>query len=222
MSGNGDDNEDITDPNLEDPSTTGDDARKPGANGGGDDKQETVSKASYTSLQRVLNKRDEELGTLRGQLEQALEAVEELKSNQSSSEKAQEQAAEKLRELQEQLDAAETDRSKLQKQVSQQGILLEEFPDLAPFAEYIPSSDDEEGYKANAKNFSEALEAFVEKKVQSTLDGSAPPPPDGNRESPNQAKIDRAYDKAMKLAGIPGKESEYEKAWEEYLELVPE
>ena len=98
---------------------------------------------------------------------------------------------------------------------------MKEFPDLAQAASFIPPAETEEEYRANAKEFQEALSQLVNSGVKNILGGASPAiqtPPEGTPDAKDE--LDEAYKEVVRLAGVPGKEAEYMKANEHYVNLL--
>jgi hypothetical protein len=181
-----------------------------------------VTEESYQGLQRVVSKKDKELEDLKARQEQLATELEELKANSKSSEEKTGDLETKLQESQKSLEAAEAERGKLNTQLTQQGIVMSEFPELAPLAGFIPIAEDEEGFRENAKSFQEAIGTYTKQAVKNTLSGAAPPSGDGglNNEMLTTAEEDKLWDEVYLYAGVPGKEKEYAEANQRLQEVL--
>lgn len=185
-----------------------------------------VAQEVYAGLQKSAQKKSEEqakqLADMATRLETLTTELEGTKLDKSTteSEKARIDAAK--RELETQLGELQVNHQKTARQLSQQTIVLSEFPQLAPLAGFIPSADTEEDFRKNAKDFSKALDAYVKKGVSAALEGSAPPVSGGTQKiGSSESAVDAAWKKVYALAGQPGKEQQYDEAYKELLELIP-
>jgi chromosome segregation ATPase len=176
--------------------------------------------ARYAGLQKVVAKKDKALTDLSQKVESLTDTLEELRTQSTSSETQLESVKKQAEEAQEQLATLTGERDNLKQQLDQQQIVLKDYPQLAPLAEFIPAAENEEQFRTNAENFAKAIEAFTGEAVTRTVEGSTPPIPSGKQEVVTQDQVDVAYDKAAKLAGVPGKEQEYQAANDEYVRLL--
>jgi hypothetical protein len=161
-----------------------------------------VTEESYQGLQRVVAKKDKELDDLKASKELLNTQLEELKTTSAASAQSKGDLEAKLKEAEDKLSSLETDRNGLNRQLKQQEIIMQEFPDLAPLAGFIPSSEDEDSFRTNAQNFKEALGNFVQKGVKKTLEGATPPqspPSDGFADTEEERLWDTVYRTAGSL-----------------------
>jgi peptidoglycan hydrolase CwlO-like protein len=170
-----------------------------------------VTEESYQGLQRVVAKKDNELESLKKQIETLSTQLEETKADTSKLTGTKGQLEQELQDAKTKLTELETSRDGLDKQLRQQGIIMQEFPNLATLAQYIPPADDDDQFRANAKNFSEAMSAFVKSGVKQVMQGGAPPQPPSD-DTASETEEDQLWRTVYNTAGVPGKEKEYEEA----------
>lgn len=171
-----------------------------------------VTEESYQGLQRVVAKKDKELEDLKSKMETLSTSLEELKTNSNQLTGTKGELEKQLQEAQSKLDEIQTDRDTLDIQLRQQGIVMKEFPNLAAVAQYIPSADDDDKFRENAKNFAEAMGVFVKSGVQNVMSGSVTPQPQSD-DTVTETEEDRLWDEVYSLAGVRGKEKEYNEAY---------
>jgi hypothetical protein len=185
-----------------------------------DSDEDKITPERYKGIQKVVAKKDVEIGKLQTSVTELSEQLEELKATTGNTEQAKSDAEKKMADIQDQLTGLQSERENLNQKLTQQGIVMKEFPSLAPLAEYIPVANDEDGFRDNAKQFSEALNAFVDQGVDAKLAGASLPSPKGEDEIPTENEVDKAYDKVVNLAGVLGKEAEYEDAFQKHADLL--
>lgn len=171
-----------------------------------------VSKESYQGLQRVVAKRDADIETLKQTLEDVTTQLEEMKTNTSSVSAEKDKLEKSIADAQALLNETTAERDKLNKQLEQQGVIMQEFPDLAPLAEYIPGAEDTEAYRESAKKFQEALKGYVKEGVKQTLSGSSPPAPGDGQETVDEAEEEALWKIVFATSGVPGREKEFAEA----------
>lgn len=178
-----------------------------------------VTEESYKGLQRAAERQkaklEKELADARGKLEQSATELEEAKlaaAEKANLEKAQSDLNTNIANLQ-------AERDKLTRQLNQQKIVLAEFPQLAPLAAYIPVADTDEKFKENAVGFEAALKIYVASQIKGTFEGSGPPIGSGNGSQSADA-LDKLWAEVYAVAGIPGKEKEYEEAYAKLQEAL--
>lgn len=171
-----------------------------------------VTEESYQGLQRVVSKKDTEIESLQSKLDTLSTQLEELKTNSNQLSGTKSNLENQLQEATTQLDALKADRDKLDIQLRQQGIVMKEFPALAAVAQYIPKADDDEKFRENAKQFAEAMNLFVDNGVKTVISGSVTPQPQSDDTAP-ETEEDRLWDEVYALAGVRGKEKEYNEAY---------
>lgn len=179
-----------------------------------------VSEESYKGLQRAAEKQRRELETKLQELTKQLEGTStELEAQKLlAAEKVTLQ--DQLKTLATTLDQTQKDREVLNRTIAQQNIILGEFPTLAPLAGFIPTAPDDDTYRSNAKNFEAALSKYVTGAVKQTLEGASPPSGKTKSDIPTAAEEDKAWNKVYSLAGVPGKEKEYEEAYAQLRNLI--
>jgi len=144
-------------------------------------------------------------------------SLEEYKTDATSKETVKSDLDKTLKETQDKLTDLQSEKDELDQQLVRQNIVMTDYPDLVPLAEYIPAADDADKFKENAKEFAEAIKGFVDTGVKSALKGSSPKQPTGTDELPSEDERNKLWEKAAAIAGVPGKEKEYEEAMQEYM-----
>ena len=165
----------------------------------------------YKGQQRVMAKKDAQIQELQDKLDKMNTRLEELipTVDQTKKEKGELEGAKA--ELEKQLEEARQDALLAKSKLAQTEIIMQEFTDLSPVAEWIPPSDDPDTFRANATKFREAIGSMLENKVKDVMVGSSPPQPAGKDGLASSAEEDELWQKLMTTAGIPGKEEEYER-----------
>jgi hypothetical protein len=173
----------------------------------------------YKGQQKLTAKREQTIQRLQDKLDALTEKHEEAVNAGEKSAKEKTDTEKQLAELSAQLDAARVEQQALQTSLEQNSIVMEKFPDLTPLAKYIPTGDTAEEFAQNAEAFQKDIAAFVDAGVKTAMNGASPPTPDGKTQLATQAEKDSAYDAVVALAGVSGKEAEYEKARQKWVEL---
>lgn len=173
----------------------------------------------YTGLQKTVAKKDDQITKLQERIDQLIADLEELRTNASSTEKDKTTLETSAKQLQDQMATLTSERDGLKKQLAQQQIIISKFPHLAHLAKYIPPADTDEAYIENATNFAADLKAAIDSGVKDLLKGASPPQPPDDRKPPTEDQEEVAYRKMVKLAGVIGKEDEYETARKAWLDL---
>lgn len=186
-----------------------------------------VTQAVYAGLQKASQKKAEEnakqITELTTRLETLTTELEALKLEKGVSESSKETIEKAKQALEAQLGEMQVSQQRVERQLSQQTIVLKEFPVLAPLAEYIPHANTDDEFRTSAKNFQTALEAYVKQEVRTTLEGSGPTLGSGDdKRQARQSTIDTQWDTVNKLAGVPGKEADYNKEYAKLLEMIKE
>jgi hypothetical protein len=147
--------------------------------------------------------------------------IEELRSG-SISTQAEKDAADQARvALAAQILAVQTERDKLRIDLEKQTVLLKEYPQLADLAQYLPASNSIDEFRIGAKTFSAVLDKIVADKVKQAMAGSTPPVQRTQVDHmATEADEDKLYRLVTSLAGIPGKEREYEDARQKWVTLL--
>lgn len=166
----------------------------------------------YRGLQRIVAKRDDEIAKLKEAVEKMSEALEEQKLQANSSASEKEKLAKQLEENTKALVAAQAEQAKAAKKLTQQSIVLKEFPDLAPLVDYIPVTEDDVAFRTAAQGFKAALENYIAAGVKQKLSGASP-----KADAQSQAMIpdgeeERLWSIIERTAGVAGKETEYREA----------
>lgn len=212
------DPEEPVDPTPGDDTQVTDGDNQQSDNSGSQDDSTTIDwEKRYRSLQSVSEKKRTDLektvGNLQEQLTTATEKMESMGIDQTSFQKAQEEAKRDAERIQEQLDAATKERDQLNAQLKRQSIILKEFPTLASFTEFIPPAEDDDQFKANLTDFQQALNSYVESGVKTVMAGaSGGDVGAGDDPMITQSDEDKAWADVYALAGV-GKEKEYEEAY---------
>lgn len=194
--------------------------------GGSDDQKTTVDwEARYKGLQSASEKQrtalQKSVEDLQTKLTAATEQLEQSNLTSSDVQKAQEQAKQEIEQIKGQLDAATQERDKLTAQLNRQAIIMKDYPALARFSDFIPAAEDDDQFKTNLQNFQEALNSYVQAGVKDTLSGSSPPPGgDQGTRMVSESEEDKLWKQVYSLAGIPGKEREYEEAFGRLQEVL--
>jgi len=178
-----------------------------------------VSEDAYKGLQRAAERQK---AKLEAELAEARKKAEELSTSLEETKLAvaeKEKLAKERDELNAGIQALQQEREKLAIQLQQQQIVLEKYPDLAPLANYIPHGVNLEEFQANAENFRKAVESYLSMRLRQESAGATPPIGGGNQGT-DAGKTQRLWDKVYALAGIEGKEREFEEAYEELLRAI--
>ena len=175
---------------------------------------------SYKGLQKVVGNKNKELETMQAKVDALAVSLEEYKTDATSKETVKGDLDKTLKETQDKLTSLQTEKDGLDQQLVRQNIVMADYPDLVPLAEYIPAADDADAFKENAKQFAEAIKGFVDTGVKIALKGSSPKQPPGTDELPSEDEKNKLWEKAAALAGVPGKEKEYEEAMQEYMGVL--
>lgn len=173
--------------------------------------------ASYKGMQKVANNKEAELKATREQIDKLAAKIEELKADATVKESAKTDLDKLFKETQDNFTNLQSEKDELDQQLVRQNIVMADYPDLVPLAEYIPAADDADKFKENAKEFAEAIKGFVDTGVKSALKGSSPKQPAGTDELPSEGEKNKLWEAAASLAGVPGKEKEYEEKMQEYM-----
>lgn len=175
--------------------------------------------ARYKGLMKTVAKKDSSIAELQEKLDKAVTDIEEIRTSTTLTE-AQKTAAEKAKtDLEAQLNQTKAERDTLQKSLSQQAIIVNEFSHLGKLSKYIPKAEDDETFKKNATAFAADLEEAVQARVKSVMSGSTPPQPKGKQEMATESEEEALYRKVTSLAGIAGKEAEFEEARQKWVTL---
>lgn len=182
-----------------------------------DENAKTVPMEVYKGLQRTVNERNEEIKRLKGENQSLNQEIEDLKESMEKGDIVRADLQKSIRETNERIEALETENQQAKKEAMKNRVLMEKFPDLQHLKEYIPDADTEEDFVENASAFKEKLGKQVDSEVTRELEGSTPPVDGDDNGVPSQEEVDQLYDKAMSLAGLSGKQEEYDAAYDKYL-----
>ena len=177
-----------------------------------------ISMDAYKGLQRTLSKSQKELLSAQKLLIEQKNEFDEYRSGMDASDVVLKDLQQNLAESLKRVLALEEENATNKVDAMQSEVILNDFPALARFKDYIPSADSKEKYVENAKAFAELMGEKVNEVLDEELEGSTTTV-DEEVTGPTQAQLDKAYDKALALA-IPGKEKEYNKAMDDYMKLM--
>lgn len=173
----------------------------------------------YNGLMKTVTKKDGTITDLQGKLEKLSADLEELRTSQTATEQQKATAEKAKTDLEQLLTSTKTELTEAKKSLSQQTIIMNEFSQLGKLAKYITPAVDDKTFTDNAKSFSTDLEDYVQARLKGLMAGSSPPQPKGKQEMATEAEEDALYKKVTSLAGISGKEAEYEEARQKWVAL---
>ena len=185
-----------------------------------DEELEVVPAKVYKGLQRTVAKKDKELADLKEANKALAEEMDGLKDQLSSGDKIRIDLQKRFKETSDRIAALETENEQSKTDAMQNRVIAAEFPGLARLKEFIPSASTEDEYRENCKALAGALGEEVTKTLDHELNSSTPPVEDDDVKPVSQAQIDKYYAAAMKLAGVEGKEEEYESALGKYMKAL--
>jgi len=173
--------------------------------------------ARYKSLQSVQEKKrlslEQQISDLSTKHEQALLEAQEKKQAAETLEKQQAQFLKEKADLEEKLKVSLSEQDQLNKKVSFQKIILEDFSDLADMSEYIiPVSTSEEEVRSKATALREKMGKRVKMSVTEVLKGSSTAVGGTGNTTPTQSEEDAIWKRIDDTAGRVGKEEEFAKA----------
>lgn len=170
-----------------------------------------VTEDAYKGYQRAAEKQkaklEADIAALKTKSDEAHTQLEEAKMALSDKEKLEQEKA----KLASDMAAMQAERDSLARKLNQQKIILAEFPVLAPLANYVPAAETDDDYRASARQFAQALEAYNKQTTINQLQGASPNIQGGNG-SADSGALDALWDAVYATAGIPGKEKEYQEA----------
>lgn len=205
----------------EDEESSSDDEQQEDDDSESDDEDEVVPAKIYKGLQRTVSKKDKEIQQLEKEIEEAKKEKEEAEAMLDKGDKVRLDLQKTITDQGERLSALEKENKQSKAQAMQSRVIAEEFPGLANLTNFIPSAETEDEYRENCKSLQEALGDNVTQRLEKELKSSTVPADEDEGKKPaSQSEIDKKYNKAMSLAGVPGKQEEYDKAFNEYLEAV--
>jgi len=185
---------------------------KPPQQPGKPSNDEEITPERYKGLQKVVAKRDAEIDALKLKLEELSTTQEEVRLKGATTEAEKAKLAKDLEDARKLLETATAEQQRATKKLAQQTIVLKQFPDLAPLAEFIPPADDDETFVKNAKSLTESLDAYIEARVKSKLSGAVPPVQPRSQDQLPDGEEDRLWAEVSRYAGVPGKEREFREA----------
>lgn len=181
----------------------------------------TYTEAQYKGLQAVIAKKDALIAKQTTEIADLQTKLVEAEANHGSALSEKEKLSGKLTESTGEVDTLNKKVAELQRKLNHQDIIMKDFPDLAPAAYLLADTESEEEYRESAKALRATLKQYQGTAVKNAISGSSPPiEDDGGGSSLNVDELDKAYKEVTALAGIPGKEQEYEKANQRYIELM--
>lgn len=175
--------------------------------------------ARYNGLMKTVTKKDGTITDLQGKLDKLAADLEEIRTSQTSTEKQKADAEKAKTDLEQLLATTKTELTEAKKSLSQQAIIMQDYSHLGKLAKYVHPAEDDKTFSDNAKSFSTDLEEYVQARLKALMSGSSPPQPKGKQEMATEAEEDALYKKVASLAGIPGKEAEYEDARQKWVAL---
>lgn len=181
-----------------------------------EDLGETVPADTYKGLQRTVSKKDKEIKDLEGKLKAAEKEKADAEAMLNSGEKVRLDLQKTITDQGKRLSALEQENEQSKTDAMQNRVIAEDFPQLAKLKAYIPSAASEDEYRKNCEGLVTALGEETTKLLTKEVSTSTPPVEDDEKPV-SQAQVDKLYDKAVALAGVKGKEKEYNKAYDEYL-----
>lgn len=181
--------------------------------------------AAYKGLQRELQKLQGTSTTAVTQLQGRVKELEaQIVSKDAEILKLQGEAATKdnfNKKLTGDLETEKATTAKLLSQTKRTKLILKEFPELAPFeaSDILPSAESEEELKTKLKGFREVYRAQIAAAKVGEVAGTPPNILKTEVEPSSIDNEDLLWDKVTSLAGMPGKEKEYEDYYKRWMEL---
>lgn len=182
----------------------------------GDDDGDMISMKAYKSLQRRLSEKDRQIDQLESERDDYKGQLESIKSDLEKGDKVRSDLEDRITKTNQRLEALENENQQSKKEAMKSRVIMNEFPELAHLESYIPEADDEETFKENCRKFAEDLGEEVTSQMSRELDTTTLQVDDESKKV-SQVEIDRLHSKAMSLAGVNGKEEEYDEAMDAYL-----
>lgn len=200
--------------------TSNDSETQPKTEGNETTQGKVYTEAQYKGLQAVIAKRDGTIANQANRISELEAKLAEAEANHGSAVSEKTTVGAQLKESQTKAAELEKEVANLQKKVKYQDIVMKEFPDLSQAASFIPDTDNEDDFREKAKELRGALNQIVKSNVQDVLGGASLPLEAGDGgTSASIDELDKAYRDVVALAGIPGKEQEYEKAYDRYVSI---
>jgi hypothetical protein len=172
----------------------------------------------YKGLQRAMNSKQVEVDGLNDKIVSLMATIEELKSGKVSTET---QVTKLNGDLQTALNSLKAEQQKVatsSTETERLKLLVKEFPTLAAFetAGLLPSANTVDEMRSKFKAFQETLSQTVGQNVQKTLQGSSIPT---GQAAPLALTEDQLFEARMKVAGVKGKEAEFQRLTAQYDEV---
>lgn len=178
------------------------------------------TEAEYKGLQTVIGNRDQTIIKLTQKIEQLEAEKAELLANHGSAVNEKTILDTALTETKEKASQLEAENAELLKKVDFQKIVMKDYAELTPFIDLFTNIGNEEELREKAKELQGALGQYVNKGVNTLLSGSSPPlEPVSEGTTQGVDPVDAAYRKAVALAGDPSRRTEYEEAYQAYIDL---
>lgn len=218
--------EDMTDDNTEGTQGTVDTATTPPAsepqpkNDGDKSGPKTYTEAEYKGLQAVIAKRDGTIATQANKISELEAQLAEERANHGSAVTEKASLDSKLTEKETLVASLEKEVTTLQKKAARQEIIMKEFPDLAQAASYLPDVEADDEFREKAKELRTILKTHADTIVKDILGGASPSIKSDDTPNFGVDEEDRAYNEAVALAGVSGKEREYEAARDRYQAIL--
>lgn len=185
-----------------------------------EDNAEFVPAVVYKGLQRTVSKKDSQIAKLNKELEDAKKEKKDAEALLGKGDQVRLDLQKTIRDQGERLSALEQENKQSKREAMQSRVIAEDFPGLAKLQEYIPSAETEDEFRKNCEGLEAALGEETTKILTKELQGSTPSVDDEETKPVSQATVDKKYAAAMALAGVRGKEKEYNKAYDEYLDAL--
>jgi DNA repair exonuclease SbcCD ATPase subunit len=166
-------------------------------------------KGLQAASEKKRNELEQQLAKAQSELESTTTELESVKSDTGSLESKRTEAERAKEELENEIRNLSTEKETLEKKLNQQNIIMSDFPQLAPLAKFIPSATDDEVFRQTAIEFNEALSQYVDKGVDSSLQGASATFEKGDGEKlADTSELDAAWDTIYKYGGDPAHEKE--------------
>lgn len=176
---------------------------------------------SYKGLQKVVAKKDAEIVKVTSRLDTLTQQFEEVKNTSQLSSQDKTKIEKELGEIKKEAASLKSERDELGTKLSRSEVIMKDFSDLSPLAEYIPEGKTEEEFRENAKKFQTDLTGFTKTAVETTIEGATVLQPVGEEDADLSAnKEDELWSIINQTAGVQGKEEEYTKANEELMAIL--
>lgn len=173
----------------------------------------------YKGLQKVASKKDATITDLQTKLDKLATDLEEIRTSSTGTTAQRDELARARTELEQQLATVKSERDRMEITLRQQNLLITEFPALSKLTKFIPSNQDDNAFRASAKELHDEFQAAVSAAVKAAMTGSTPPQPKPKQDMATEAEEDQLWKTVTSLAGVPGKEKEFAEARERWTNL---